>query len=342
MLARTLIPDFQSSAMSDNRYPDILASQAFAHVPTLIKDRNGTIRLDLSNEMNPSRGDGQRVWQVGYLSRRQMARGFVALSLRRCHIAQPGRRIIGQRPLDKGRPGAGHVSQRREAAARPEGVRPQAVQFFDLAIAFRFGDGQEDQFEAQVQTQSDELPEQTRDFVTATKRGIVVELQKVWNSQGFPSVQRMAGDGLAPLVGGNRLRTRARTEVQGMKRINLGTRFEIATRPIQRVQRALDRGQGFWKISGGGGRPRGHQVVRAQHPADGGRRGRLWTQDLAQFAPDRPGTDQAHFLFDQASARSNDQPHDPRRGSARRMRRPSRVTAQSSRARLVESFLPFA
>ena len=176
MSARTLIPDFHSSAMGDNRYPDIFAGQAFAHLPTLIKDRNGTIRLDLSNEMNPSRCDGQRVWQVGYLSRRQMARWFVALSLLRCHIAQPGRRIIGQIPLDKGRTGAGHVSHRREAAALPEGVRPQAVQFFDLAIAFGFGDGQEDQFDAQVQTQSDELPEETRSFVTATKRGIVVEL----------------------------------------------------------------------------------------------------------------------------------------------------------------------
>jgi len=67
---------------------------------------------------------------------------------------------------------------------------PQAIELFDLAIAFWFGHRQENQFDAEVQAQPHELAEDPRGFVAATKRGVVVELQKVWNSQGFQVVRQ--------------------------------------------------------------------------------------------------------------------------------------------------------
>ena len=139
--------------------------------------------------MNPSCGNGQRIRQVGNLGAVRRCVGSRRWACCGVTPVQEGRRIVGHIPLDKGRTGSAHASERSKPAALPEGVRPQAVQFFDLAIAFGFGDGQEDQFDAQVQTQSDELSEEARGFVAATKRGVVVELQKVRNSQGFPGVQ---------------------------------------------------------------------------------------------------------------------------------------------------------
>ena len=73
-------------------------------------------------------------------------------------------------------------------SAFPEGMAPQAVQFFDFAIVLGLGHGQEDQFDAQRQTQSNELPENARCFVPAAEGRIVVELQKLRDSQGFPTV----------------------------------------------------------------------------------------------------------------------------------------------------------
>ena len=60
--------------------------------------------------------------------------------------------ILRHIPMDEGWTGATHLSEGREAPAFPEGMSPQAVQFFDLAIVLRLGDGQEDQFDAQRQT----------------------------------------------------------------------------------------------------------------------------------------------------------------------------------------------
>jgi len=81
---------------------------------------------------------------------------------------------------------------------------PQAIELFDLAIAFWFGHRQENQFDAEVQAQPHELAEDPRGFVAATKRGVVVELQKVWNS-----------DTVARLPTRSRSCSRAMQETQG-------------------------------------------------------------------------------------------------------------------------------
>jgi len=83
---------------------------------------------------------------------------------------------------------------------------PQAIQLFDLAIALGFGDRQENESDADIQAQPNESPEDAWGFVSPTKSGIVVELQKAWNAKGFPARQDMGDDRLAALVSGNGLR----------------------------------------------------------------------------------------------------------------------------------------
>ena len=107
---------------------------------------------------------------------------FAALCLFGCHPAKAGR-VVGQIPPDERETGAFDLLHRGKAMAFPKGwPTPQAIEFFDFAIALGLGDWQEDQFDAQKQTQAHELSENARVFVAATKRGIVVELQKLRDS----------------------------------------------------------------------------------------------------------------------------------------------------------------
>jgi hypothetical protein len=90
--------------------------------------------------------------------------------------------------MDEGWTGTIYLSERSELSAFPKGVSPQAVQFFDFAIVLGLGNGQEDQFDAQRQTQPNELPENARRFVATAEGRIVVELQKLRDSKGFPGL----------------------------------------------------------------------------------------------------------------------------------------------------------
>lgn len=179
MLCRTLIPDFQSSGMGQDSDPDVLAYQTFADLPRFVEDRNRAIWFDLANKVNASGSNRQRVGQLSQLRRSQALLRFAALRLVRGRPGQPRRGIVGHIPVHKGRAGLTHTSKGSKASSFPKGVCPQAVQLFDLAIAFGFGDGQKDQFDAHVQTHSYKLSEDARDLVTTTKSGIVVELQKL-------------------------------------------------------------------------------------------------------------------------------------------------------------------
>src|SRR3990172_4176444 len=212
MMSGTLIPDFQAAAMGDHRCPHVLARQAFAYLPGFVEYRNRTIGLDLTNEMDTSSSDGQGLRHVGHLIGRQAPFGFAALRLLGGHIGQEGRRVGRHIPAHKGWAGTAYSAERRKPAALPEGMPPQAVQLFDLAIAFGFGDWQKDKFDAEVQTQPDELPEDAWGFVAATEGGVVVELQKVRDSQGFPGVPAMSDDGGAAFVGGDGLGARPRAQ----------------------------------------------------------------------------------------------------------------------------------
>lgn len=179
MMCRTLIPDFQSPGLGQDGDPDVLACQSFADLPGFVEDRNRAIGFDLANKVNAPGGDWQRIGQLSQLRGGQTLLWFAALRLLRRRPGQARRGIVGHIPVHKGRAGLTHASKRSKSSSLPKRVRPQAIQRLDLAIAFGFGDGQKDQFDAQVQTQSHKLPEDARHLVATAKSGIVVELQKV-------------------------------------------------------------------------------------------------------------------------------------------------------------------
>ena len=156
--------------------------------------------------------------------------------------------ILGHIPMDEGWTGATDVSEGSEVSALPKGMAPQTVQFFDFAIVLGLSDRQEDQFDAQRQTQPNELPENARCFVPSAEGRIVVELQKVRDSKGFPGMQAVSPDRFVTFVGGNRLRASACAQIQCMKGIDLETVFQIPAGPIQRMQAARHHLQGFGKI----------------------------------------------------------------------------------------------
>jgi len=205
MLSRTLIPNFQASAMSNDRRPNIFTSQALAHFPGFVEESDGALGLDLANEMDLSRGNVQGIGQVQDLFGSQPTNAFVPLCLLRSRLVQKRWCILRHIPLNEGGARATDLCEGGEVSALPKRMSPQAVQFFDFAIVLGLGDGQEDQFDAQRQTQPHELPENARRFVPAAEGRIVVELQKVRDSQGFPGVESVGPDRLVTFVGGNGL-----------------------------------------------------------------------------------------------------------------------------------------
>lgn len=118
----------------------------------------------------------------------QMMKCFAALRLFRSAVDQKRWHILGHIPMDEGWTGTTYLSEGSEMSAFPKGMAPQAVQFFDLAIVLGLGDGQEDQFDAQMQTEPNELPENAWCFVPSAEGRIVVELQKLRDSKGFPGL----------------------------------------------------------------------------------------------------------------------------------------------------------
>ena len=263
-----LIPNFQASAMSNDRSPNIFSCQTFAHLPRFVEDGDRAIGLDLANEMDPSGGNGQGIGQIRDMFGCQAMKCFATLGLFGSGVDQKRWYILRHIPMEEGWTGATNLSEGSEVSAFPEGMPPQAVQFFDLAIVLGLSDRQEDQFDAQRQTQPHELPEDTRRFVATTEGGIVVELQKLRDSQGFPGVKAVRPDCLVAFVDGKRLRASACAQIQSMKGIDLGTVFEIPTGPIQGVQSARHHIQGFWKIYPSCLVGLGNQAMFAQHALD--------------------------------------------------------------------------
>lgn len=205
MMSRTLIPNFQASAMSNDRRPNIFTSQAFAHFPGFVEESDGAIGPDLANEMDPSSGNAQGIGQLRDLFGRQTTNAFVPLRLLRSRLVQKRWCILRHIPIDKGWARTTNLCEGGEVSALPKSVPPQAVQFFDFAIVLGLGHGQEDQLDAQRQTQPHELPENARRFVPTTEGSVVVELQKVRDSQGFPGVESVRPDRLVAFVGGDGL-----------------------------------------------------------------------------------------------------------------------------------------
>ena len=66
-------------------------------------------------------------------------------------------------------------------------------------------DRQKDEFDTQIQTQANELPKNARCFVSAAEGGIVVELQKLRDSKGFPGLEAVFLDRFDTFVQGNGL-----------------------------------------------------------------------------------------------------------------------------------------
>ena len=242
------MPDFQASAMGNDRSPNIFTCQTLADFPRFVEEGDRAIGLDLANEMDPTSGNRQGIGQMRDLFGSQTMKSFATLRLLRRGIDQRRWYILVQIPMDEGWTAATNVGERVEVSALPERMAPQAIQFFDLAVVLGLCDRQEDQFDAQIQTQANELPENARCFVPATESCIVVELQKMRNSQGFPGLQAMFPDRFEAFVEGNGLCASARAQIQGMKGIDLETVFEIPARPIQRMQAARQHLQGFGKI----------------------------------------------------------------------------------------------
>src|SRR5574341_1998280 len=238
MLSRTLIPDFQASAMGNDRSPNIFACQTLADVPRFVEDGDRAIGLDLANDMDPTSGNRQGIGQMRDLFGRQTMKCFATLRLLRRGVDQKRWYILVQIPMNEGWTGATNVRERAEVSAFPERMSPQAIQFFDLAVVLRLCHRQEDQFDAQIQTQPYELPENARCFVPAAEGRIVVELQKLRDSQGFPGLQAVFSNRFVAFVARNGLCASARVQIQCMKGIDLETVFEIPARPIQRMQAA--------------------------------------------------------------------------------------------------------
>jgi hypothetical protein len=188
MLSRPLIPDFQAPAMGNDRSPHIFPCQTLADFPRFIEKSDRAIWLDLANEVDTTSGNRQGVGQIRNLFAGQAMNCFATLRLLRRGVDQKWWYILGQIPMNEGWTAATNVSEGTEVSALPESMAPQAIQFFDFAIVLGLCDRQEDQFDTEIQTQTHALPENARCFVPAAEGRIVVELQKLRDSQGFPTV----------------------------------------------------------------------------------------------------------------------------------------------------------
>lgn len=128
-----------------------------------------------------------------------------------------------------------------------------------------------------------------------------------------------------------------------MKGIDLETLFEVPARPIQGMQSTRHDLQGFGEIHPSRLEGFGDQSMLTQYPFDRGeRRQRFACNHVAQLAPNGPCTDQAHFLFHQATSCLDNALHDTRRILGRCLMWATGMTVKTGNTVLLEPFLPFA
>jgi hypothetical protein len=113
MSGRTLIPDFQPSALGDNRRPHVLTRQTAAHWPPFVEHRNRAIGGALSHEMETAGRNGQQAQQVGDLGGGQAPAALAALRLAGRQGGQHGPRIFRHIPVDEGWTGPTHMPEHR-------------------------------------------------------------------------------------------------------------------------------------------------------------------------------------------------------------------------------------
>jgi hypothetical protein len=73
----------------------------------------------------------------------------------------------------------------------PKALRPDFVGTLDQMIALRFAGGNEDHFDAQVQSQSEDLAQHGLVAPQPGKSGVVIEVQKIGQAQLRERVQQM-------------------------------------------------------------------------------------------------------------------------------------------------------
>src|SRR5262249_54143396 len=190
MVEITSKPDIEGTALRGDGGPDIVARQRLGDAPKCVEDAKRAVGLHETDEMHAPRRDRQGGRQGAPQGGGKPGPMLGALPLRWGRTIQRGRTIVVHVPLDEARTLTTDVPKASKVMALPKGrATPQAVQLFDLPVVLGFGEGQEDQFDPDIQTQPGELPHHALDFVATTEDGVVVELQKARHAADLPGVQ---------------------------------------------------------------------------------------------------------------------------------------------------------
>ena len=321
--------------------PDILSGQPTRHGPVFFQDIDRALRGDAAQEMNPSGGQRQGVWHLPALAAAQMNTRGLAGGLSHGLAVQWGWRP-GLIPGEEAGTFAAKGAQRREVIFVPEAAGPQPVEAFDQPVAGGFARRNEDQFNAQIQGQAHELPKDPGREAQAGKGRIVVELQKVWQSDGHAALQQMGTSRGRALVGAKRLVQGIASPIHSVKGKHFVAARQIAGNPVTGLQddscqlpgvrivrrRGLDGG-----LSGG--------PLRSQPAFERSQRRQGPEPMPAQFLLNGPRPDQPDRGFLQAPPHAHDERHRGRRVLLGRMLWGAGSRVEGCPALVLKALLPF-
>jgi len=291
--------------------------------------------------MNPSGGQRQGVWHLTALPPAQMNARVLASGLRHGLAVQRGR-SPGLIPLKEAGTFATKGGQRREVIFVPEAARPQAVEAFDQSVTDGFARWNEEQFNAQIQGQAHELPEDSGREAQTGKGGIVVELQQVRQSDPHAAFQQMGTSRGRALVGANRLVQGIALPIHGVKGKHFIAARQIAGNPITGLQDDSRQLPGMRIVRRRGlGAGLSREALRAQPAFECGQRGQGPEPMPAQFLLNGPWPDQPDVRLLQSPSNADDERHCGRRVLLGRMLGGAGGRIEGRPALVLKALLPF-
>jgi hypothetical protein len=289
------------------RCPHILACQALRDFPILFQQVDLSSRIDFAEEMDASLSQRQLCGQgcdfsFGQLAALHAAAGFFhRQSLeRRWRISFIPTQELGTLAL---------ISfDRREVILFPEALGPEMIDAFDQRVALGFSRRNEDQLDAEVQRQTNKLPEPPRPVAQSGKGRVVVKVQEVRHSHHGTSMQEMMTHRKSRFVGAAGLTQSVRVSINRVKDEDFGSAFEVASDPIASVKGPVAAQSGSRIVRGRGLAVAARtQSCGLEPTVDGGERGQRPDEPMRpQFLPEGARSAQSHLSALEVFAQAQD------------------------------------
>lgn len=241
-LAAAMI-DLQALCSQVYRRPDIFATQPLGDFPFLLQEIDFAPIINSADEMQASLSQPQLLSQLLDFSLCQFATFDATAGLFHRQSRQCWRCVVFI-PKEKLPTLALKRLDRSEVIAIPKTVCPKMIDAFDDGVALRLAGRNEQQLNPQKQRQPHKMAKNSWLFAQSGEGCVIVELQKVGQSQDPTSLHEMAGERHCGFVSATALAKRLGVEVNRVKDEELVATRDPARRPITSIIGAVARQSG--------------------------------------------------------------------------------------------------